>query len=277
MVEIFISNAYPIIDITEGICGRVKLVWDMSMEQQGQSEYIAFLDECGDHSLTKIDQDFPLFVLSLVLVKRSDYVSAILPEINKLKLDFWDHEGVNLHSRDIRKKDGPFLILRNPERRERFVNRLSSLMANLPYELFIMGIRKDHLCNKYVEARNPYELALTFIMERLVYCMEHRGQEVLPLIVESRGRNEDNELKAVFYDIVSNGTDYVRQDRFKQLSFPLLFHDKRKNIVGIQLADLCAHPCARQILNPNQANRAYETVKEHIYSEDSMRGWKIFP
>jgi hypothetical protein len=28
------------------------------------SRFIAFFDECGDHSLTKIDSDFPLFVLA---------------------------------------------------------------------------------------------------------------------------------------------------------------------------------------------------------------------
>ncbi|HDY65025.1 MAG TPA: DUF3800 domain-containing protein [Phycisphaerae bacterium] len=76
-----------------------------TLDQQGQSKYIAFIDECGDHSLTKIDRDFPLFVLSLVLVKRNDYSETILPAINRLKLRYWDHEGVNLHSHDIRKAE----------------------------------------------------------------------------------------------------------------------------------------------------------------------------
>jgi hypothetical protein len=34
-----------------------------------QSRFIAFFDECGDHSLSKIDKDFPLFLLSTVFVK----------------------------------------------------------------------------------------------------------------------------------------------------------------------------------------------------------------
>ena len=29
-----------------------------------QSKFIAFFDECGDHSMEKIDKDFPLFVLA---------------------------------------------------------------------------------------------------------------------------------------------------------------------------------------------------------------------
>ena len=69
--------------------------------QGGQSEHLAFPDECGDHSLTKIDKDFPIFVLSLVLLRRRDYQEQVLPAINSLKLEYWDHEGVNLHNRRI--------------------------------------------------------------------------------------------------------------------------------------------------------------------------------
>lgn len=124
-------------------------------DEQGHTDYIAFLDECGDHSLTKIDQDFPIFVLSLLLVKRSEYRDTILPAINALKLKYWNHEGVNLHSRDIRKALGPLAILQNPERRHAFMDHLSRLMTDLPYELFIVGIHKQRLCNQYVNADNP--------------------------------------------------------------------------------------------------------------------------
>ena len=250
----------------------------MISKEQGKSEYIAFLDECGDHSLTKIDRDFPVFVLSLVLVKRSEYVKTILPRINALKLRYWDHEGVNLHSRDIRKADGPFRILQNSDHRRQFMDEISELMKSLPYELFVVGIRKDRLCQQYVHAAHPYDLAFTFMMERVVYCMEQRGQTCLPLIAEARGKNEDNELKAVFYDLTSHGTRYIGKERFQAITFPLQFHDKRKNITGIQLADLCAYPSARHMLKPNQANQAYDIVKQHIYTVGGrVGGWKEFP
>ena len=142
----------------------VKRIGDRILNQQGQSEYIAFIDECGDHSLTKIDRDFPVFVLSLVLVKRNDYSETILPAINRLKLRYWDHEGVNLHSSEIRKAEGPFNILQNSTRRKQFMEELSSLMNSLPYDLFVVGIHKERLCRQYVNAANPYELALKFVM-----------------------------------------------------------------------------------------------------------------
>ncbi len=230
------------------------------------------------HSLTKIDQDFPIFVLSLVLVKRDDYVGKILPKINNLKLHYWDHEGVNLHSSDIRKARGPFSILQNPVRREEFLSRLTGLMKGLPYQLFVVGIRKDLLRDKYYHADNPYELALTFVMERVIYWMEQNNQSSLPIIAESRGSKEDNALKAAFLDLTSRGTSFVSGERFHQRLFQLLFHDKLKNIVGIQLADLCAHPSARHILRPNQSHRAFEVIKGHVYEGGGrVRGWKVFP
>ncbi len=102
-------------------------------EIQGHSRLIAFFDECGDHSMEKIDRDFPLFVLATVIVERRVYIEEIVPRLNHFKLSYWDHEGINLHSRDIRKAQGPFSILQNSERRERFLTELTILMEELPY------------------------------------------------------------------------------------------------------------------------------------------------
>lgn len=250
----------------------------IEMENEEQSAYIAFLDECGDHSLTKIDKDFPVFVLSLVLLKRTDYVDVILPAVNELKLKYWDHEGVNLHSRDIRKAEGPFSILQNSVRRTQFLAEVSALMTTMPYDLFIVGIHKERLCNRYVKPFNPYDLALEFIMERVLHCLERRQQRVLPLVAEARGANEDNQFKATFYDLTARGPAYVSSDRIQQYRFPLQFQDKRKNIAGLQLADLCAHPSARHILRPKQPNQAFDVISRHIYrGGGNVRGWKVFP
>ncbi len=72
------------------------------MHSDGNSRYLAFFDECGDHSMEKIDRDFPLFVLALVVMERKVYREQALPEFNGFKLRYFSHEGINLHSRDIR-------------------------------------------------------------------------------------------------------------------------------------------------------------------------------
>lgn len=249
-------------------------------DSKRDSDYIAFVDECGDHSLTKIDRDFPVFVLSLVLTRRQEYWDLILPAFDRLKLDYWDHEGINLHSRDIRKAQGDFVMLHNASVRTRFMSDLAALLSALPYVLLIVGIRKDQLCDQYERADNPYELALRFAMERVLFCVEREDQTALPVIAESRGNNEDNALKATFYDLVNNGTRFIAGDRFRQRQFPIQFRDKRNNIAGLQLADLCAHPASRHILKPEQPNRAFEIAREHLFANNGVVegwGWKVFP
>jgi hypothetical protein len=99
------------------------------------SRFIAFLDECGDHSMETIDRDFPLFVLAAIIVEREAYAGEIVQRFAQLKLNYWDHEGVDLHSRDIRKAEGPFSILQNAERRQRFMAELSGLMEGVPMKM----------------------------------------------------------------------------------------------------------------------------------------------
>ncbi len=84
------------------------------------SRWLVFCDECGDHSLGKINPEFPLFLLSLVLVDREEYVTRIVPSLARFKLNWFDHEGVNLHSYEIRKAKGPFALLSYRSWREEF-------------------------------------------------------------------------------------------------------------------------------------------------------------
>lgn len=73
--------------------------------------YIVYVDETGDHSLELIDKDFPVFALAMFVCDTTYYNHTILPTVAQLKTDYFGHEGIILHSRDIRKaqKDFDFL------------------------------------------------------------------------------------------------------------------------------------------------------------------------
>lgn len=38
------------------------------------SDYLVFVDESGDHHLTRIDPQFPVFVLLFAILRKDDYV-----------------------------------------------------------------------------------------------------------------------------------------------------------------------------------------------------------
>ena len=46
----------------------------------GHSDYIAYVDESIDHSLTAIDPEDPVFVLSFCIFRKNDYVTRVTPQ-----------------------------------------------------------------------------------------------------------------------------------------------------------------------------------------------------
>ena len=250
----------------------------MTQNCLAHSRFIAFFDECGDHSLSKIDKDFPLFLLSTVVVERQAYAEEVIPNLAAFKLRYFAHEGINLHSREIRKAEGPFVLLQNTAVRQRFLGELSALMAKLPFTLFITAVHKTAYVQRHgASARNPYELALEYSFERILHFLEERHENQLPVIAEARGQQEDNALRAGFQRLMTLGTDYNKAERFQKLVCPISFRRKHDNIAGIQLADLCAHPTARHLLHPGIANQAFDVVKPHMYVSGRISGFKVYP
>ncbi len=242
------------------------------------SRFLAFFDECGDHSLVKVDPDFPLFVLATVIVERGAYRDVILPAFNALKLRYWDHEGINFHSREIRVSSGPFLLLRNPAVRPGFMSDLSRVVEQAPFTLFIAAVRKQEYLQLHGNnAANPYDLALEFSLERLAAFLAENREATLPIVAEARGKVEDGALSAVFSRTLVSGTASTPATTFNGLSLTLSFQPKQKNIIGNQLADLCAYPCARHILHATGGNRPFEVVRRKLYHGEEGSGWKVYP
>lgn len=239
---------------------------------------IAYLDETGDHTLELVDKAFPLFALVLLVCDRDYYINKVTPTVNQLKMDYFSHEAIILHSRDIRKAQGDFGFLTNPEKRKEFVERINKMMTELDYTLIATVIKKQEHKDKYTHAENPYDLALKFALERFLPMLEETKQTEITIIAEARGKNEDRDLELSFLHFVNYGTEYVDANRFKKIRFKLTFRPKSMNIVGTQLADLAAYPIARYILNPRQPNPAYNIVEKKFYrAKGRILGLKIFP
>lgn len=206
------------------------------------------------------------------------YINKIIPAVYKLKIDFCGHEGAILHSRDIRKAQGDFACLADPEKKEEFFNRLNEIMDDNDYHLISVAIDKVKHKNKYTYPENPYDLSLTFALERLLPLLDEKGQTEVCIIAEARGKNEDNALKATFFDISSNGTSYHSAEKFRKIKFNLRFIPKKRNIVGTQLADLAAYPIARYVLDPKRKDLAYDIILKKFYRGPGwVYGLKIFP
>ena len=137
---------------------------------------------------------------------------------------------------------------------------------------------RTRLATTYLRPNSPYELALTFCMERTYGLLRAQGQHTLKthVVVERRGKREDDALELAFRRICDGDNQQGPMPGFE-----IIFADKKSNSAGLQLADLTARPIGRHVLNPAQPNRAWDIVQGKLYRRGPWRvmGWglKIFP
>lgn len=240
--------------------------------------YYLFLDESGDHGLKTIDEHFPVFVLSGLIISENEYI-ILRDKINEIKLNLWGDKKVILHSRDIRKCQNEFQILFDLTLKEEFYRRINECIRDTNYSVVSSAIKKVDFIKKYgKQTDNVYEIALSFVMERSVFYLDELNKKIdLQIVIEKRGKREDQKLERHFQRIRSSGTYFVDPDRFKSYGFGFHFRNKSDNVNGLQIADLIAYPIARYVLDPNRANPSFDSFKSKIYGHEKMFGLKIFP
>lgn len=242
--------------------------------------YYLFIDESGDHGLVNLDPNFPVFLLCSLLLSEDNY-KKVRDEINTLKKSFWGNKEVILHSRDIRKCEKEFQILFDLDLKAKFYKGVNGIIHNSKYRIISSAINKTKYIKTYGKLSNDvYELALSFIIERAIFCLDEvQGKNKrLEIIIEKRGKKEDKKLDEHFQRLKSRGTTYVSADRLKEVDLKITFKDKKENINGLQLADLLAYPIARYVINPKRANPAFDVLEPKIYKKGTKRyGLKIFP
>jgi hypothetical protein len=252
------------------------------------SDYVIYVDESGDHSLAKVNPQFPLFVLAFCIMRKEDYANHISAGIQRLKLRWFGHDAVVLHEKEIIRKEGPFSFLQNTMARNAFMAELTGIMAHAPMVVVSAIIHKTRLAERYREPMNPYDIALLFCLERSwAYLQEHDNHNaVTHIIAESRspraaskGR-EDQELADTFNAAVK-GELKLQTGRLTYPHFSLSFASKQANLIGLQIADLVARPIGLSVLRPEQENRAFDVIAKKIwrYNDVAKRhsGLKIFP
>ena len=240
-------------------------------------DYIVFVDESGDHSLTSIDRSYPIFVLAFCLFEKKHYAEEVTPATLKFKFKYFGHDQVILHENDIRKARGVFNILQNANVRSVFMDDLNALVEQSNFVLTASVIKKDKLNTKYSDPDNPYHIAMALGLERIYLHLESLGCKTgtTHLLFESRGLKEDKDLELEFRRVCDNNRTK------KILPFEIILADKRSNSAGLQIADLIARPIGRQILKPEQPNRAYEIIEKKFRRnlKGNLNGWglKLFP
>jgi len=245
-------------------------------------KYYFYLDETGDHGLSFVDQNFPLFLLAGCLFDENELMK-MEAEIGEFKIEFFGTTEVILHSREIRKCEGAFQILFDIEKKKKFYYRLNEIMKKRKFTIIGSGVNKDRHIKKYGKgAKNPYVISLAFIIERLIFYLDKvDNNAIVDIRIEKRGKREDQQLLDQYNTILDTGTYFVSSDRIKRRIESFESFYKKDNINGLQVADLCAYPLARHVLNSEEPYIPFEIIKDKIYCDNLGKydgyGLKIFP
>lgn len=249
----------------------------MSHLELENSDYIVYVDESGDHSVTSIDKGYPVFVLSFCVFQKTHYSRVITPALRMLKFDTFGHDMVILHEQDIRKKTGSFHQM-SKERRELFLEDLNAIIGEAEFTLLSTVIDKYQLRKEQTKDTHVYHLAMELGLGRLYQFLQSRNQQnrLTHIICEARGRLEDRALELEFSHVCS-GHNFLE----KPLPFELIIADKKTNSEGLQFADLAARPVGLSVVRPGQANRAFQILKnkfhKNVDGEVTGYGFYLYP
>lgn len=242
------------------------------------SEYVVFADESGDHGLTKINSNYPIFALVFCIFRIDTYQNQVLPSLNQLKKRYFLRDDIILHERDIRKREGNYSFLQNEQARNAFNCDVASLISGSEFTVVACVIKKFQFRETGYSSDNPYRVAMEFGLERVFFELQERQQrgKRTQIFFESRGKREDQYLELEFRRVMDSTNLDGMADT---LSFNTAY--KRQNIAGHQIADLLARPIGLKVWKPEQVNRAAELaltkLRQSRRGEILGYGLKIIP
>ncbi len=207
---------------------------------------VMFLDESGDHSLSKIDPQYPLFVLCGVLLSDEYHKTTATEALKEFKQNLFGLEDLILHTVDFARNQAGFESMADHSFRARFFQALEDLVIQLDFKLVACVIRKQAHLDKYgLNALDPYMLSLSVLVERFAFECGGAGGTI---VAESRDETLNNALELAFLDLKIRGTDFIPATKIRRRIHNFVIRDKQENIAGLQIADVCATPIGRHLL-----------------------------
>lgn len=262
--------------------------------------HVAFMDENGDSDMKyiincltedrKIDDASRYFGLTSILAEHDDLIQMAY-DITLLKSKYWPEDGcynykgknkkVCFHSREIRRQVSPFS--KNEIGDTDFMDDLNDFMDSLSILITSSFIDKEKLYRQYgTYANSPYNLSVTFILERLV-AHQLKDTDKVIIILESRGKREDAIVLDAIVRLIQHGSNFVSSKQFQKI-IGVYFNPKRcpsnerKSYYGLEVADLCAYPIFKYCRS-GVADKSFDIIKRKIYGYPKINGYgvKKFP
>lgn len=209
---------------------------------------VLFLDESGDHSLTKIDPQYPMFVLGGIIVEQEYAFGEMTDRVKEFKQELFGRDDIILHTADIARNKNGFERMQESAFRQLFYNRLNNLMRSLDYKVVACAIKKDMHFQEYgLGVVDPYMYSLEVLVEQFCHEIGHRYHGGV-VVAEKRDPTLDHQLDLAWLNLKISGSTFLQASQIEYRITNVVSRPKSSNIAGLQLADLVATPIGRFVM-----------------------------
>lgn len=238
--------------------------------------YRLYVDESGDHTYNLLDDLSHRYLALLgVWFRQADDYVAFADSLDQFKRDVFGprpDKPVILHRSDIINHKGAFGVLEDPDKAAAFDAGLLTIVTEARFRMICVVIDKKRHLDRYSSPFHPYHYCMAAMLDRYSGWLNHHSS-VGDVMAESRGREEDLQLKQAYTRVYESGTLMFGHDHHQRAltSKDIKLAGKRDNIAGLQLADVLAHPvkqaclASREIIaepTDGYGGRLYEVAKE---------------
>lgn len=258
----------------------------MGMDETGVANHKGIIRKLSKNQ--EIDINDKHFTLTGIVLDKSNHLN-LLKDIRKLKLKYWhdgrhDYKGTSkvicLHSREIRKKEGPFKLEDGVY--TSFLGDLTDMIVRQKFDIYSTTINKEDHCRQYLRPYHPYQLAAEFLLERYSIFLNRMNKNGI-IILESRGKKEDKFVLKHLINILDKGNSFNSKKAFRRVKgvyFNKKWSERNHTYPILEIADLVSYPIFKYVRsNFEKRDRAFESIEDKFsgYPDYYGKGMKIFP
>ncbi|MFO1243155.1 MAG: DUF3800 domain-containing protein [Rickettsiales bacterium] len=208
---------------------------------------ILFLDESGDHNLTIIDQQHPIFVLGGIVVDKDYALGEMTEKLNAFKSELFGTTDIILHTADFTRQRNGFEKMKDPDFCNLFYKKINNLISGLNLTILACAIKKEqHMARYGFDAVDPYLLSLNVLVERFGFMIG--GNKKGQIVAEARDPTLDRQLDLAWLNLKVSGTYYMPAAEVTRKIENLALRRKEDKLAGLEIADAIVTPIARKVL-----------------------------
>ncbi len=225
----------------------------MTPIQQRPPRHRLYIDESGDHTYNLLDEPSHRYLALLgVWFRQHDCYVDFADDLEQLKRDVFGprpDKPVVLHRSDIINRKGPFGLLADEEKRQKFDDGLIEVIARAQFRIVCVVIDKKVHRESYVDPFHPYHFCLAAMLDRYSGWLNY-WNGVGDVVAEARGKEEDIQLGQAYARVYESGTLMSDRELHQRVltTRKIKLQRKHANIAGLQLADALAHPLKQACL-----------------------------